>query len=92
MRGSFKVPFARWLAPPALGIIAVLASSTLALASTLTAGMLVRVPDNPLGGSATCKALVAQQEALGSFNYLGSEVEPYVAVDPINPMHLVGTV
>jgi hypothetical protein len=52
----------------------------------------VRVPDNPLGGNPTCTALVAQQEALGSVNYPDAEVEPYVAVDPANPMHLIGTV
>jgi hypothetical protein len=53
---------------------------------------LVRVPDNPLGGSTTCAALVAQQEALGSVNFPDAEVEPYIAVDPTNPLHLIGSV
>ncbi|HYW24904.1 MAG TPA: sialidase family protein [Terriglobales bacterium] len=92
MRPSFSLPFARWLAPPVVGAIAVIAGSTVALASTLTAGSVVRVPDNPLGGGATCAALVAQQEALGSKNFPDAEVEPYTSVDPTNPMHLIGSV
>jgi hypothetical protein len=52
-----------------------------------------RVPDNPLaGGSSTCQQLVAQQTALGSVNYPDAEVEPYIAVDPTNPMHLITSV
>jgi hypothetical protein len=74
-----------------LGSLAVLLSATTVLASTLTAGAVVRVPDNPLGGSTTCAALVAQQTALGSTNFPDAEVEPYVAVDPTNPQHLVGS-
>jgi hypothetical protein len=77
--------------PPVAVVIAILAGSSIVLASTLAAGTLVRVPDNPLGGSSTCAALVAQQVALGSKNYPDAEVEPYVAVDPANPLHLVGT-
>jgi hypothetical protein len=92
MRRSFRLPFARWLAPPAVSAIAVAAGSTIALASTLAAGAVVRVPDNPLGGSATCAALVAQQVAQGSTNFPDAEVEPYVAVDPTNPQHLIGAV
>jgi hypothetical protein len=92
MRPGFLLPFARWLAPPVAGTIAILAGSTVALASTLTAGVVVRVPDNPLGGSPTCAALVASQEALGSRNFPDAEVEPYIAVDPTNPLHLVGSV
>ena len=92
MRPNFRLPFARWLAPPALCVIAVLAGSSVALATTLVAGAVVRVPDNPLGGSAACAALVARQEALGSTNFPDAEVEPYVAVDPANPMHLIGSV
>jgi hypothetical protein len=57
----------------------------------MSAGTLVRAPDNPLGGSASCAALVAQQQALGSTNYPDAEVEPYVAVDPTNPRHLVAS-
>ena len=84
----------RWtgrLGPVALSASAVLVSAMTALAATLTAGTVVRVPDNPLGGSSTCAALVAHQQALGSTNFPDAEVEPYVAVDPINPLHLVGT-
>ena len=68
-----------------------LVGASVAVASTLTAGAVVRVPDNPLGGSPTCAALVARQTAAGSVNYPDSEVEPYVAVNPANPMHLIGT-
>jgi hypothetical protein len=92
MRSSFRLPAARWLAPPVGGAVAFVAGSAVALASTLTAGAVVRVPDNPLGGNPSCAALVAQQTALGSRNFPGSEVEPYVAVNPANPMHLIGSV
>jgi hypothetical protein len=68
----------------------VLATAALAGAGTLTAGTPVRVPDNPLGASATCSQLVAQQTAAGSVNYPDAEVEPHVAVDPANSMHLIG--
>lgn len=86
------LPFVPWLALPAVGVTAVLSAVTLVSASALTAGPLVRVPDNPLGGSPTCSTLVAHQVGLGSVNYPDAEVEPYVAVDPANPMHLVGSV
>jgi len=92
MRPTFKVPFSRWLMAPVAGGIAVLAGSTVALAGSLTAGSVVRVPDNPLGGSSTCAAQVAHSESLGSVNFPDAEVEPMIAVDPTNPMHLVGTV
>jgi hypothetical protein len=45
-----------------------------------------------IGGNPTCAALVAQQEAFGSVNYPDAEVEPYIAVDPTNPQHLIGSV
>ena len=91
MRRGFRLPFARWLAPPAVGAVTIVAGTAVALASTLTAGAVVRVPDNPLGGSSTCAALVAQQQALGSTNFPDAEVEPMIAVDPTNPSHLVGS-
>src|SRR5262245_55740754 len=72
-------------------VIAVLVSATTIFATALVAGAVVRVPDNPLGGSPTCAQLVAQQEGLGSINYPDAEVEPYVAVDPTNPQHLVAS-
>jgi len=68
-----------------------MASATTALATVLSASTPIRVPDNPLGGSRTCSQLVAQQTALGSTNYPDAEVEPYVAVDPTNPSHLVAS-
>lgn len=92
MRSTFKVPFSRWLVAPVAGGIAALASSTIALAGPLTAGAVVRVPDNPLGGSPTCAAVVAHSESLGSINFPDAEVEPMIAVDPTNPLHLVGSV
>jgi hypothetical protein len=92
IRSSYRLPAAKWLAPPVGGAVAFIAGSSLALASTLTAGAVVRVPDNPLGGGATCAALVAQQTALGSKNFPDAEVEPQVAVDPTNPLHLIGSV
>ena len=86
-----RLPSVRWLAPAAFGVIASLSASIVALAGTLNAGTVNRVPDNPLAGSATCAAQVAQQEELGSVNFPDAEVEPYVAVDPTNPLHLVGS-
>jgi hypothetical protein len=91
VRSRFRVPTAGWFGPPA-ALLAILASGSIAFASTLVAGVVVRVPDNPLGGSSACAALVAQQQAKGSINYPDAEVEPYVAVDPTNPQHLLGSV
>jgi hypothetical protein len=92
MRSNSRLPFAKWLAPPIGAAIVVVAASSVALATTLTAGPVVRVPDNPLGGNPTCKALVAKHTALGSTNYPDAEVEPNIAVDPTNPQHLIGSV
>jgi hypothetical protein len=79
------------VAPPAGVAIGALAGSAVALASTLTAGNPIRVPDHPLGGGAACAAVVANSEAQGSVNYPDAEVEPYVAVNPANPSHLIGS-
>ena len=73
-------------------VVVALAAAAVAGAAVLTAGTPVRVPDNPLAANAACAPLVAQQTALGSVNYADSEVEPYVAADPTNPQHLVGSV
>ena len=75
----------------AVSALAILASATTALATVLSASTPVKVPDNPLGGSAACKQQVAQQTALGSTNYPAAEVEPYVAMNPTNPSHLVAS-
>lgn len=83
---------ARVLTAPLGGAMGALAGSAVALASTLTAGTPAWVPDHPLGARATCAALVDRQEGLGSRNYPSAEVEPYVAVDPADPMHLIGSV
>jgi hypothetical protein len=57
------------------------------------AGVPVRVPDHPLAtGNPTCQQQVQQQTSLGSTNYPDDEVEPYVAVDPTDPMHLIASV
>jgi hypothetical protein len=92
MRSNFRLPAAKWLVPPIGGAVAFIAGSSVALASTFVAGSVVRVPDNPLGGNQACAALVAEHTALGSRNFPDSEVEPQVAVDPTNPMHLIGSV
>src|SRR5205807_8271851 len=83
--------FVRRSLPPGAAVFTLLAGAGVAVATTFAAGVPVRVPDNPLGGGAVCAALVAQQEALGSLNYPASEVEPYVAANPANPQHLVGS-
>jgi hypothetical protein len=76
-----------------LGAVVGLALGASAFAAQAGAAPLVRVPDNPLAapGSA-CALLVAQSMALGSVNYPDSEVEPYIAVDPTNPNHLITSV
>ena len=91
MRSSFK-RLAKRTVLPVGGVIVLVAGTAVAGASTLTAGAVVRVPDNPLGGNPVCAALVAQHTALGSTNFPDAEVEPMVAVDPTNPLHLIGSV
>lgn len=67
----------------------VLGVSTAASAA-ITAGTPIQAPDHPFPGtSAACDNVIAQQTALGSINFPDAEVEPYVVVDPTNPMHLV---
>jgi BNR/Asp-box repeat len=64
----------------------------------VTAGGAAAAPSAPIQVSAStspfdtaaCDALAALQTPFGSLNYLNSEVEPQVAVDPTNPNHLVG--
>lgn len=89
MKPSITHRMARRALPPGAALFAVLAGSGIAMATTFAAGPPVLVPDHPLG--ANCAALVAQQEAQGSVNYPASEVEPYVAANPRNPRHLVGS-
>ena len=91
MRSSFR-RLAKGMALPIGGVIVIVAGTTVAGATTLAAGTVVRVPDNPLGGNPACAALVARQTAEGSTNFPAAEVEPMVAVDPRNPMHLIGSV
>lgn len=88
MRGLYVRRYA-W--PAAAAAVAALFVAAVALAAPLTAGTPVQVADNPLAANATCAPLVAQQTAAGSVNYAGSEVEPYVAADPANPLHLVAS-
>jgi hypothetical protein len=75
----------------AVGTLA-LVGAAVAAAGPLTASTPVRVSDQPLGSASTCSALVAQQTAAGSVNYPDAEVEPYVAVDPTTPGHLIASV
>ncbi len=81
----------RFLAPAAAVLAAGLAAAPGAPASTLTAGTPVQVPDQPLATpqGTPCGNEIAFSESKGSVNYPDSEVEPMVAVDPTNPMHLV---
>jgi hypothetical protein len=60
-----------------------------ASASTLTAGPLVTVPDQPLAATGPCDDQINFSEGKGSKNYPDTVAEPMVAVDPTNPMHLV---
>ena len=91
MNSKIHRRFARRSLPPGAAVFALLAGAGVAVATTFAAGVPVRVPDNPLGAGAACAALVAQQQAQGSVNYPASEVEPYLAANPANPQHLVGS-
>jgi len=70
----------------------------LASVALVAAGAASAAPSAPIRVSATtspfdtaaCNALAALQAPFGSLNYLNSEVEPQVAVDPTNSSHLVG--
>jgi hypothetical protein len=76
-----------------LGTAVALAVGASAFAADAGAATPTRVPDNPLAGtSKACAQLVAQQTALGSINYPDAEVEPYIAVDPTDPNHLITAV
>ena len=88
MRKSVRVPLSG-LVGCVVAVMALLASTV--SAGALVTGPLVHVPDSPLGGGSVCSQLVAQQTALGSVNYPDAEVEPYVAVDPTNPLRLVAS-
>jgi hypothetical protein len=60
-------------------------------AGTASAAPVVRASQDPSPyATPGCVALDASQVAAGSLNYLNSEVEPQVSVDPTNPAHLVG--
>jgi hypothetical protein len=73
--------------------IASFAFAATTFAADASAALPLRVSDNPLAsGSSACQQLVAQQKALGSTNYPDAEVEPYIAVDPSNPNHLITSV
>jgi hypothetical protein len=79
----------RVMIPAALLCAGVLGIST-AAAATITAGAPVQAPDYPFAGTSTaCDNLIAQQTTLGSVNFPGAEVEPYVVADPVDPEHLV---
>lgn len=91
MGSGLRRPAFRVLGPVAMVCTAALASVTTVFAGTFSSGTPVSVPDSPFGGNGACAALVAQQQAQGSVNYPDAEVEPHVAVDPVNPRHLVGS-
>src|SRR5262245_46633398 len=91
MRLSLVGPRRRWLPLAAAASLAARAGGAPVSAGALPAGPLVHVPDNPLAATAACAPQVAQQTAQGSRNNAGAEVEPYIAADPTNSLHLVGT-
>lgn len=66
---------------------AVLVATALAAAAPSAPGV---VSTSDPFDTAGCRALDTPQLPFGDFNYLNSEVEPQVAVDPTNPKHLVG--
>lgn len=85
---SFAV---RVLAISAASAVTALLGASAASAGPFPADPPVQVGDNPLVVNPACAAQVAHSTSLGSTNYPGSEVEPYVASDPSNPNHLVAS-
>jgi hypothetical protein len=80
----------RYVAVVAAPLAAVAVLVAAPSASALTTGTLTQVPDHPWAGtSKACDAEIAASTSAGSVNYPGSEVEPYVAVDPQNSSNLV---
>jgi hypothetical protein len=76
----------------AVGTAAAVVVSGLFAANASAAGTPVRVFDNPLAQKPACAPIVARSTSLGSVNHLDAEVEPYIAVDPTNPDHLITSV
>jgi hypothetical protein len=68
------------------------AGSALAANAVAAAGTPARVPDNPLAATAACAPVVDRSMHAGSINFPDTEVEPYIAVDPTNPRHLITSV
>jgi hypothetical protein len=79
----------RWIAIAMAWLIAAaLSGAAVASASTTTKGSLVQVS----GGSPIPEACIGDTDAsASSVNVYNSEVEPWLAVDPSNPLHMVGT-
>ena len=84
MRSSIRLPFVNWLAPPFGGAMVFVAGSSVALATTLTAG-----------GWSGCRTIARRKPDMrGAGRHAhrtwqhelpDAEVEPYIAVDPTIP-------
>jgi BNR repeat-like domain len=83
---------AKVIRPVAIGVSAVVAlGMVFAGAAPASAVVTGPVSANPSPyATPGCLGLDTPQAPFGSLNYLNSEVEPQVAVDPTNPNHLVG--
>jgi hypothetical protein len=72
-------------------LVALIAAATIAAVATAASPVAVSVNPSPFATSA-CAAIDSSQTSVvpGIYNYLNSEVEPWVAVDPTDGSHLVG--
>src|SRR5690348_2879917 len=76
-----------------LGLLGVAALAAVVLTAVAVGAGAVTVSPTPrVFDTSTCAAVDSSQVALvpGTVNYLNSEEEPYVAVDPTDDSHLVG--
>jgi hypothetical protein len=71
--------------------VALIAAAMIAAVATASSPVAVSVNPSPFATSA-CAAIDSAQTSVvsGIYNYLNSEVEPWVAVDPTDGSHLVG--
>ena len=69
-------------------VLLALLSGSLLLTTADAQTSLVRA--SGLSPFANCKVGPLTQTAVGEFNYLNSEVEPFVAVNSLHPQHIVG--
>src|SRR6266540_6613934 len=75
---------------PLVGLVAVLVGAAPALASTYTTfGLTATSGLSPFAGC-TADDVAGQEAAFGDRNFLHAEVEPWIDVNPTDPLNFVG--